>query len=215
MRTRGWNTGALAPAVALALGLTTALASPVLAEDRDVLPSKSDVRDARDQVASTAEAVGQLKAQLEMARQQLSAVMIEAAEAAEAYNGARYRLQQAREVARSAQKRADAAAAEVETQRRRLEVFAVGSATDATEMSQLGTVLSAGGPEELLAEYGAWSNTTSALQVDLDSWDATRTVADLLQAEADAAFERQQAASDEARAARAAAEQAVRTATAQ
>ena len=160
------------------------LADTVLAEDRDALPSKSDVRDARDQVASRAAAVGQLKAQLEMARQQLSAVLIEAAQAAEAYNGARYRLQQARQVARSAQERADAAAAEVEQQRRRLEVFAVGSATDATEMSQLGTVLSAGGPEELLAEYGAWSNTTSALQVDLDSWDATRTVAELLQAAA-------------------------------
>ena len=99
-------------------------------------------------------------------------------QATEAYNGAVYRLQQARAEAAAAQRRAERAEREVEHQRRALEGFAVGSSSDATSLADLNTLLSAGGPEELLQDYRAWAATTSALQSDLDGWDAGRAVAE-------------------------------------
>ncbi|MDQ3591385.1 MAG: hypothetical protein M3386_00570, partial [Actinomycetota bacterium] len=180
------------------------LVAPAFATDDDpAFPSEQQVRDARAAVESTAAAVGRIQAQLAIAQQELSAVQVVAAQKAEAYNGARYRLQQARAVAAAAQRRAARAAAEVQSQRDELEVFAVGGAAESSDLAQLGTVLSAGGPEELLAQYGAWSSTTSALQVDLDAWDAARTVAAVLRDDAASAVSRQRAAAAEAKQARA------------
>ncbi len=167
------------------------------------------MRAAQDEVETRATEVGQIQAQLAMAQQQLTDVRIASMQATEAYNGAIYRLQQARAEARAALRRADAAVAEVEQQRRALEGFAVGSAQEATSVGQVGSLLTSGDPAELLEEYGAWNDTTNALQAALDDWDATRAYAEVLREEADAARERRADAADTARQAREVAEAAV------
>ncbi|MDQ3104909.1 MAG: hypothetical protein M3Q87_06760, partial [Actinomycetota bacterium] len=205
--------GALA-ALLLPVGAGS-LVAPAYADDDPIIPSRTQLRDARAQVTSTGAAVTEIRARLTAARQQLSDQMILAAQAAEAYNGARYRLQQARQMVTVARQRAQSAAAEVEAQWADLESFAVGSASDTTHWDRLGTVLSAGGPQQLLAEAGAWSSTSSALLADLDTWDAARAGAEVLRDSAYAAVADRRAAAAEAEAARRAAAQAVKSAETQ
>jgi peptidoglycan DL-endopeptidase CwlO len=155
---------ALTTAVVLALAaapLSSATAAP---DDPPAGPTRADVRAARQVAATRADQVGQIQAQLARAQERLQRVQVASMQATEAYNGAVYRLQQARKDAAAAHRRAARAERAVERQRRALEGFAVGSSSDATSLADLNTVLSAGGPEELLEDYGAWSDTTSALQ---------------------------------------------------
>ncbi len=200
---------ALGAVCVVALAATPLPSATADGDGQSAVPSRADVRDARQQVATRADQVGQIQAQLALAQQRLQQVQVASMQATEAYNGAVYRLQQARAEARAAERRADLADREVERQRRALEGFAVGSASDASSMSDLSTLLSSGGPEQLLQDYRSWSDTTSALQSDLDSWDASRAVAEVLREQADAARERRAEAADAARAARDAAQAAV------
>ena len=199
-------------ACGMALLVTVLCAPPASAVDDETIPSRQQVRSAQADVASTAAAVGRIRSELADAQQELSEVMISAAQAAEEYNGARYRLQRARHAARQAEHRADSAAREVRRQWRQLESFVVTSATDTTAIGRLDAVLSAGGPEQLLRQLGSWSSTSTALQIDVDSWTATKTVADVMRDAADVWVRRRGAAAKEAATAHAAAERALRRA---
>ena len=183
--------------------LAVAPLSPATADDPPGTPSRAEVRDAQAQAADRAEEVRDIQARLAVAQRHLRAVQVTSMQATEAYNGAVYRLEQARTDARAAQRRADRADREVERQRRALEGFAVGSASDATSISDLATLLSSGGPQELLQEYRAWTDTTSALQADLDGWEASRAISSVLRQQSDAAMARRAEAADTAREARA------------
>jgi len=201
----------LRPVVAAAcvVALAAAPLSSAVADDPLRAPSRGEVQDAQALAAARADEVGKIQARLALARQRLRTVQVESMQATEAYNGAVYRLQQARAEARAAQRRADRAEGEVERQRRALEGFAVGSASAATSVSDLATLLSSGGPKELLQDYRAWTDTTSALQADLDGWEASRAVAVVLRRQTEAAEERRTEAAATAREARSAARAAV------
>src|SRR5690606_36181675 len=80
----------------------------------DDTPTRADVREAKRDVAQKAEDIGELRAQLEAAEQRVISLGVEAGRMAEAYNGARYRLQQARRAERKADR-------EVRTAKRRLD----------------------------------------------------------------------------------------------
>lgn len=183
--------------------LAAAPLTPAAADDPPGTPSRAEVRDAQAQAADRAEEVREIEARLAVAQRRLRAVQVQSMQATEAYNGAVYRLQQARADARAAQRRAERADREVERQRRALEGFAVGSASDATSIADLATLLSSGGPRELLQEYRAWTDTTSALQADLDGWDASRAISSVLRDQSDAAMARRAEAAATARKARA------------
>ena len=183
--------------------LAAAPLSPATADDPPGAPSRAEVRDAQAQADDRAKEVTDIQARLAVAQRRLRAVQVESMQATEAYNGAVYRLQQARADARAAQRRSDRAERSVERQRRALEGFAVGSASDATSIADLATLLSSGGPQELLQEYRAWTDTTSALQADLDGWDASRAVSSVLRDQSDVAMTRRAKAAAAAREARA------------
>jgi cell wall-associated NlpC family hydrolase len=199
-------------ACGMALLVSALCAPPASAVDDETIPSRQQVRSAQADVASTAAAVGRIRSELADAQQELSEVMISAAQAAEEYNGARYRLQRARAAARQAEHRADNAARKVRRQWRQLESFVVTSATDTTAMDRLDAVLSAGGPEQLLRQLGSWSSTSTALQINVDSWTATKTVAGVMRDAADVWVRRRGAAAKAAATAHAAAERALRRA---
>jgi cell wall-associated NlpC family hydrolase len=195
----------LARALLTAACVAALAAAPLssAAADPPGTPSRAEVRDAEDRAADRAEEVRDIQARLTAAQRRLRAVQVESMQATEAYNGAVYRLQRARTAALAAQRRSDRADRAVERQRRALEGFAVGSASDATSVADLATLLSSGGPQELLQEYRAWTDTTSALQADLDGWDASRAVSSVLRDQSDAAMARRAKAAAAAREARA------------
>ncbi|HEX6486303.1 MAG TPA: hypothetical protein VF012_06305, partial [Nocardioidaceae bacterium] len=78
------------------LVLTTVPAAVADKSDR-AFPSSDEVAAAERRVAKTANDVGAIKAALLMANQRLEAAAVEAEMASEAYNGAMWRLQLARE----------------------------------------------------------------------------------------------------------------------
>src|SRR5215510_14570807 len=69
--------------------------------------TRQEVRNARERVAATADDVDTIEKRLTNADKRLQRLSIEAGKAAEAYNGARYELQQARKTAHKATHRAD------------------------------------------------------------------------------------------------------------
>ena len=80
-----------------------------LAADHPVFPSRSAVDASKAQAASTADQVGQIEAQLAAASTRADRLATEVAQAVEAYNGARVRLDAA--VAKAEQAQRDAAEA--------------------------------------------------------------------------------------------------------
>src|SRR4051812_25485596 len=95
--------------MAVAGGLSAApgaggLAGGVAAADEDT-PSRQEVRAAREAVGAKADDVASVRAQLVLANQRLEQAAMVAAQASEAYNGARWRAAQARAAAAAARRR--------------------------------------------------------------------------------------------------------------
>ena len=86
-----------------------------LADEADT-PSRQDVRDARTAARDKARDVAAVQADLAAANQRLQESAVEAAQATEAWNGARYRLEQARQAAAAADERAGIARTDVDRQ---------------------------------------------------------------------------------------------------
>jgi peptidoglycan DL-endopeptidase CwlO len=81
-----------------ALGLAIAIALTLVAGSAaadDTVPTKREVHEARAAAQAKERDVASVQADLVLANQRLQASAVEAAQAAEAWNGARYRLEQA------------------------------------------------------------------------------------------------------------------------
>ena len=110
--------------VAVALGLAVSLSIPPVAglagvaalADPGDPPSRQEVRDARAAAQDKARDVDAVQADLAAANERLQQSAIEAAQATEAWNGARYRLEQARQAASAADERAGIARTDVDRQ---------------------------------------------------------------------------------------------------
>jgi hypothetical protein len=85
--------------------------------DEPTVPSEADVSTARDAAADQARTVASVQADLAVANERLRESAIAAAQATEAYNGARWELQQAQAAARDAAARERAASALLASQR--------------------------------------------------------------------------------------------------
>ena len=101
--------------IAVAVALTISTGGVAVAADEG-LPSRQDVRRAQVAVQAKAQDVESVRAQLVLANQSLQSSAVAAAQAAEAYNGARYRADQARLALRQAERRSTVAAADVDRQ---------------------------------------------------------------------------------------------------
>ena len=138
-----------------ALTLALGLAGPAVADPTDperdpgsALPSAEEVRDAKAAAAAKAGEVGRIKAAMLLANQRLEDAAVEAEHASEAYNGARWRLEQAG--AALEQARADAAEARrtVAEQRDAIGALVASSYQQSTELTALSAMMSADGPAE-------------------------------------------------------------------
>ena len=173
--------------VAAALVLTLAAggfaADVALADDHT--PSKSDVQDARAAADAAALDVDAVRERLAVANQRLQQSAIAAAQASEAYNGARWRAAQARQAAAAAQQRSASAASDVQRQRDAYGDAMVTSYEMAPALTALSAIVQSDGIETVLQHTVTMTNAEDALDGNYDAFRAAATVADIARDQAD------------------------------
>ena len=160
----------------------------------DEVPSRADVAAAEQDADDKERDVAAVQADLIRANLALESAGVAAAQAAEAWNGARWRAEQAREEARQAEDAAEAAREDVEAQRELYAATVVQSYEDATEMQGLSAVVESDGIESLIDRTVTMGNTSDALDEQYDTFIAASAFAEVTAAAATRAVERAAAA---------------------
>jgi len=194
----------VATLVALALcGATVpAWSDPVGADRRPAYPSQGQVDDARAQVARKAHDVGVIKGRLLLADQALEQAATQAEQASEAYNGAMWRLQQARQKYRTTRREAARAERTVAAQRDRIGALVAQSYQDGGQISALNAMMGADGPEGVLDQYAAIQGASTSLDADYKRFSAADALAGVFATQAKHAKAEQQHLAAQARAAK-------------
>jgi len=198
----------VAAAVACAL-LVSGTGIAAAKDDEPTFPSRAEVSAARAQAAQTAQDVDTIRAELLVANQQLDALHIAAQQATEAYNGARWRLSQARDVAVEARSAAVQAQRRLRAQRNNLGRLLSASYQEGNGVAQVGLLLDANGPRTLLNRYSALSGAAASMQAAYARFDASDALATVFRADADAAVRQRSSAAARAVELRRAAQSAV------
>ena len=196
----------LTGSVALSSGPATADPNP---PKPPVIPSQSEVDAARKAVGNKAGEVAAIENQLAAANARLEALGVAAGRAAEAYNGALYRLQQAKADAAAATVRAAKAQATVDEQARQIGRFAAATYQSGGQLAQLCPLFTADGPQSLLDRAGTASSVSAAMQGAYLRYTASKVVANAFRLQADQALAAVKKATDAAAAAKRQAEAAV------
>src|SRR6478735_6074936 len=194
------TTSRWASAIVLVAGLAVSGGHAAYADD-DPTPSEADVTAAQDRADATGRDVAAVQADLIRANLTLETAGDRAAQAAEAWNGARWRAEQARADAEAAADAAEAAREDVESQRALYAATVVQSYEDASQVQGLSAVVEADGVESLIDRTVTMGNTSDALNHQYDSFLASSAVADVTASTATDASERAAAAEAEAEAA--------------
>ncbi len=155
------------------------------ADDPDTPPSRADVRDSRDAVRDQARSVEAIQSDLLAANTRLQESAVAAAQASEAWNGARYRLEQARRDAAAAGERAGIARHSMDTQRRAYTDAVVDSYQRAPELSAVVSIVQADGVQSVVEQATTLSQTESAMDTRYDGFRAASTLADVAHQQAD------------------------------
>ncbi|WP_432476327.1 C40 family peptidase [Nocardioides sp. GXQ0305] len=149
------------------------------ADDPDTPPSRADVRDARAAVRDQARSVDALQSELLAANQRLQESAVAAAQASEAWNGARYRLEQARRDAAAAGERAGIARDDVDSQRQAYTDAVVDSYQMAPELSAVVSIVKSDGVQSVVEQATTLAQTESAMDTRYDGFRAASTLADV------------------------------------
>ena len=189
-----------------ALSVTTALTATATPSPKPVYPSKQQVDRARAAVTSTAGKISQLDAQYAAASARLADVQDQAAAANEAYNGARYELQQATADADAAKQRAADAQHKADAASLVVRRYAASVYQEGGSLNSLGAYLSATGPQDLMDRATALEAVGDARSRTLQQAAATSVVADTMRRQAAVAEAQQAKAAAAAQAARDAAQ---------
>lgn len=204
-------------ATLLALSLASGLGVTDLAhaDDPAPTPSKQQVRAARRAVADKATDVAGVRRQLDRANARLSAASIAAEQAAEAFNGARWKAQQARARARAARHQQQTAAAALEKQRRAYAASLVGRYSSGQDLSPVAGLVEPGGIDQVQQRSSTMASAQSALDATMQRYQAAKTIADVASRQASAAEDKAVAAEKAARSKREAAQRAATAAAAE
>ncbi len=193
--------------VAVALGLALSLTIPpvaglpALADPADT-PSREEVRDARAAAQDKARDVDAVQADLAAANERLQQSAIEAAQATEAWNGARYRLDQARRAASAADERAGIARTDVDRQQDAYADALVSSYEMSPALTAVASMVRADGIGTVVQQSTTMRAAESALDTRYDGFVAASTLANVAVDQAETARAEAAAAQVEARAAR-------------
>jgi cell wall-associated NlpC family hydrolase len=203
---RALLSGVLAVSLAGTIALITV---PAKADPKPpVIPSQSTVDAAKRAAAAKAAQVAAIEQQLASANDRLEELGRAAGRADEAYNGAVYRLQQAKTEAAAAATRAAKAQQTLDGERRQIGRFAAASYQGGGDLAKLGPLFSADGPQELLDSAGAAHSVSTAMQGSYLRYTAMQVVTNAFRMQADQAVAKVKAATDAAAAAKARAEAA-------
>ena len=212
---------------ALALSLVTGLggfaaAAAAPSGGHRVYPSQEQVHAARDRAAHAADDVQGIQAALAAADLRLQTASTRAEQAAEAYNGARWQLQQARRAARIAERHAQLAGADATQQRDAYAATVVTSYELGPSLSPLSAITDSDGLDAVVSKLSTMQTAQSTMDHTYDSYVASSTLATVASHQAETA--RAQAATlatqakqarDQAESAAAAADAAARSIAAQ
>lgn len=196
-------------------GLVLATFPAAVADEADpAVPTSDEVAAAEQRVAETARSVGAIKAALLLANNRLEQAAMVAAQAAEAYNGARWRLETARQESATARAEAATARRTVEEQRRAIGALVAASYQQGGDLTALNALLGADGPEGVLDHYATFQSASASLQADYDRFAASDTLARVFEERAAEAEGEAEELAEQAETAKQAAEQAAASAQA-
>ena len=181
---------------------------------RPELPSRTEVRQARDDAQEAANRVAEIQAELVTANAQLEAAALQAEQAFEAYNGARWAAEQAEEQLRQAVADARRAERELSRQRDDLAGLIAVSYQDGGGLTALDAVLGADGPQGVMDQLLAYEGASTSMDAQLQRFAATADLADVFRTEAAEARREKLRLLDEAEAAKDAAAAAAASAQA-
>lgn len=159
-----------------ALTLLALVAGPA-ANAEPKSPTHRQVKQARAAVADKKAQVAKVEAQLAAANRQLEQAATKAEQAAEAYNGAEWELQQATTAAAEAEQRAKAAERRVGRQHDQIVALVTDSYEGVGQLTAIGAMFSADGPETLMSQYLSYEGASNALQAGYAKFAAASAVA--------------------------------------
>jgi peptidoglycan DL-endopeptidase CwlO len=177
-RTRGVLTAILT--VAVVLSVNTAAQA-----DRDKpMPTQAQVDKAKAAAAQKAGDVATLQASLAVANARLHSAAEKAEIAAEAYNGAMWRLQQAQQATADAKAAAADALAHVAEQRAGIAQLVTQSYQDGTVLNGVTAFLGAEGPAGVMGRLGVVQSAGDSMQARFDQYTALNGLARVATAKA-------------------------------
>ena len=153
-------------------------------------------------MAEKAKSVASIRAELAMANQRLEAASIRAEQASEAYNGARWRLQQAKDRLTNARKAAVRARATVDSQRDGIAAMVAQSYMDGGNLRAVDAFVGADGPEGIMSRYLAYEGASTSMDAAYQRFQAASELADGYEIRAEEAAQDRRRAAGEARSAR-------------
>ena len=178
-------------AAATTLALTLPLAGVANADPKPApvpskkapVPSKKQVDQARADVASKKQSVAQLESQLAAANAQLQQAALDASVAAEAYNGAMWKLSEAKKSVRKAEAQEEQAKKDVKDQRSGIVTFVTDSYQNGTELNSATAVMGGEGPKGLMNRYGVVESAGDSMEAAYDDFRKATVVAKSLHEE--------------------------------
>lgn len=194
-------------AAALSLVLATGVTTASVADDH--VPSEEEIAVAERNASDKARDVSAVQADLVVANEQLRQTAVTAAQAAEAYNGARWQADEARQDAEAATAAAESAEADVARQQEDYSDALVRSYEIAPSLQGFASVVGSDGIETMIDRTTTMQNAEDALDGAYDAFRAAATLADVASRQAEEALsaaERLEERAEEARAAAADAE---------
>ena len=208
------RTGSRYGIAAATVGLLLLAATPIAgaqpsAPAEPAFPSQGEVEAAEQRAEDTARSVSAIQADFAAANQELEGLGIAAAQAAEAYNGALWRLEQARADARQARRKADRAKARTARQRDGIGALVADTYQGGSDLGQVSAYLTSTDADALLDRFAAFKGASSTMQARLDRFRAAYSLNQVFEQEAKRAVARADRAEQEAEAARQAAQDAV------
>ncbi|WP_159081662.1 C40 family peptidase [Nocardioides sediminis] len=191
-----WS-GAAALSLVLAGGVMTASVAD------DEVPTREDVAVAERNASDKARDVAAVQADLVMANERMRAAAVAAAQAAEAYNGARWQAGEARRAAREAAVAAESAEADVVRQQEDYSDALVRSYEISPSLQGFAAVVGSDGIETMIDRTATMQNAEDALDGRYDAFRAAATLAEVASRRAEDALAEAERLEEEAERARA------------
>lgn len=155
----------LAIAALSTLALVLPLAGSAVADPKGpTLPSAERVEQAKRDVEKKKRSVAELQAALEASNARLEEAVIRAGYLAEQYNGAVWRLSEARKAKKQAERAEADAAQAVRSQRRGIITLVTESYQNGTELNTATALVGEGGPEGLMNRYAVVESAGDSME---------------------------------------------------